>query len=87
MEDFLRKLLAEYHILKDNFTDKTITKVIQNEEIKELIKSISQQKKQIINQFKMYHQTEIFLEKYIPITNANIILYVKSKVIFIIQYL
>lgn len=71
MEDFLRKLLAEYHILKDNFTDKTITKVIQNEEIKELIKSISEQKKQIINQFKMYHQTEIFLEKYIPITNAN----------------
>ncbi|MDO4880896.1 MAG: PP2C family serine/threonine-protein phosphatase [Capnocytophaga sp.] len=71
MENFLKKLLPEYKISIDKIADKTINKLKENIDIQELIRSITEQKQQIINQFKMYYEQEAFLEKHISITNAN----------------
>ena len=71
MEDLLKQLLVENSIAESKTTTNTISKLIDNTRIIGLANSISATKKQILEIFNMYKQSEDFKEKHIAIDNAN----------------
>ena len=71
MEDLLKQLLVENSIAESKTTTNIISKLIDNTRIIGLANSISATKKQILEIFNMYKQSEDFKEKHIAIDNAN----------------
>ena len=71
MEALLKQLLAENNIESNKLVNKTISKLVDNAKIAELVKSISAIKNQIIEIFNMYREKEEFKDKHWVVANAN----------------
>lgn len=71
MKDLLYKILKENRIASSKIVDKTIAKLVDNEKIFEMSKTISQIEQQILEIFKMYEEKEEFKDSHIFIPNAH----------------
>lgn len=71
MELFLKQILEENKITESKTVSNVIYRLIDNVEVVELSKSISEKKKKVLDIFIMYKEKEEFKEKYIAIENAN----------------
>lgn len=71
MEIFLRTIIIKGKVEANKIVDNTISKLIDNERIVELAKSIRDAEKQVLDIFTMYKEKEEFKEKHLNIPNAN----------------
>ena len=71
MENLLTQILKEKEIENSKIVDTTISKLMENEKVYELSKSIKEIKQQILDIFYMNIHKEEFREAHIYIPNAN----------------
>ncbi|MCK7553983.1 protein phosphatase 2C domain-containing protein [Chitinophaga sedimenti] len=70
VELFLKQLLTEFNIVSGKFTDNTIARLLHNAKINELTKAVAAAKKQAIDIFHLYKETEEFKDAAIVLPNA-----------------
>lgn len=72
MENLLNEILKENKIERNKIVDSTLIKLIDNNSVYELSKSIKSLKSQILQIFNMYKDKEEFKEAQLSIPNANV---------------
>jgi serine/threonine protein phosphatase PrpC len=70
VETFLKKLLSEFNVTQNKFSDSTVARLVHNAKINELAKSVTGAQKQALTIFRMYNETEEFKDSPTILPNA-----------------
>lgn len=72
MEQYLQKWVIDNDIEMSKTAEKTLTKIVDNKRINELVKEVSIINNEILAIFNMYREKEEFKEAYFPLPNASV---------------
>lgn len=72
MEALLKQIIKEFDVEENKIVEHTISKLIDNAQVCDLSKLITDTKQEIFKIFSMYREKEEFKEMHITITNAHV---------------
>lgn len=72
MEALLKQIIKEFDVEENKIVEHTISKLIDNAQVCDLSKLITDTKQEIFKIFSMYREKEEFKERHITITNAHV---------------